>query len=145
MISLCNVEAGDLKNRYKIGIGIIVVIIILLYGAIPLPGNSPIVVVSNYYAYLSWGNVKKADSLLTPTLQNVFQKSVPVKTYFMKPLFEQGPYPIRLDQQYQQEVQVIANIFVLSSLGSGLKSQFIYLGRNSPNDPWRIMGIGTGP
>ena len=137
-----------LKIRYKIGLGFVVLIIaVSVYGNIPQIGNTSNVVVSNYYSYFSMGEVQRAESLLTPAFRKILKSKniVHSNTYFLKLLSVQGPFNIRLDNSYKQEVQVIANYFVISSLGSGFQTRFIYLGRDGSNDPWRIMSIGTGP
>lgn len=137
-----------MKIRYKIGLGFVVLFIaVSVYGNIPQTGNTANVVVLNYFAYFSMGNVQRAESLLTPAFRKVLKSKniVHSNTYFLKLLSVQGPYNIRLDNSYKQEVQVIANYFVISSLGSGFQTRFIYLGREESNDPWRIMSIGTGP
>jgi hypothetical protein len=137
-----------LKIRYKIGLGFVVLIIaVSVYGNIPQIGNISNVVVSNYYSYFSMGEVQRAESLLTPAFRKILKSKniVHSNTYFLKLLSVQGPFNIRLDNSYKQEVQVIANYFVISSLGSGFQTRFIYLGRDGSNDPWRIMSIETGP
>ena len=56
-----------LKIRYKIGLGFVILIIaVSVYGNIPQLGNTAKVVVSNYYAYFSMGDVQRAESIVDP-------------------------------------------------------------------------------
>jgi hypothetical protein len=112
--------------------------------------------VTAYFQAVNAHQWAKAKPLLSPDLQTEFTHSpdsdrnntlsvTDLKIYKMSPApVERDAYP-----NYRSFEQAIVSFHAtykkVYAVTDGFQTRFVYLGRVGTNDPWSILGIGTGP
>lgn len=105
-------------------------------------------VVQRYYAYVGSHDVRDAILLVAPEIASSAGSYIG-NVRSLSNIVVTQPANIRLNNNYQSEVQVVVNYTaqykrVITGY-SGPQIRFVYLGRNAPSQPWKIIAIGTGP
>ncbi len=112
--------------------------------------------VTTYFQAVNAHQWAKAKPLLSPALQTEFTDSPDsdrnnTLTVTELKIFKMSPAPVERDAypRYRNFEQAIvsfkATYKTVYSLTNGFQTRFVYLGRVGTNDPWSILGIGSGP
>lgn len=116
------------------------------------PARSATQVVSEYYKYIALGESREAAQFLTPELVSQFNSEPDSDFNNVQSISNvrvSKAYESRLDKKYKYEVQVDAEFKAqydqVITVGNGPQTRFIYLGRDSNQQLWHIISIGTGP
>ena len=149
--SIHGTRANDFSARRLLG-RLTPLAVVLLTSACAGSGRSATQVVQDYYRCVAHHNVREAAQLLTSNLSSL-EKSAPDSDFNnierISNVRITQPYNIRLDDQYKDEVQVVATYSArfrhVVTAQSGSQTRFIYLGRNDSSQPWLIIAIGSGP
>jgi len=113
---------------------------------------SPEQLVETYYRSLSSNDIITARNCLSDEMKEMMD-TVPDSDFknlkSLTSLKVSTAYPIKLYGNNYEEVQVVAEYHAVykevTCLPNGKQHRFIYVAKATPDSPWRIISIGTGP
>jgi len=113
---------------------------------------SPEQLVEAYYKSLSSNDIITARNCLSNEMKEIMDTVSDSDFKNLKSLanLKVSPaYPIKLYGNNYEEAQVVAEYHAVykevTCLPNGKQHRFIYVAKATPDSPWRIISIGTGP